>query len=149
MAGEGKDRAMTYTTVTRTLTYHGAQAALRAAAAQAGEMGVAVCVAVVDQAGVLLAFARLDGAPTLSIQLAQDKAYTVTAFGLPTRDWYPLIADEPALLHGIVKADRLMIFGGGAPVTVDGEIVGAVGVSGGSAEQDDQIAAAGAAAASS
>jgi uncharacterized protein GlcG (DUF336 family) len=137
---------MALTKTLRSLTLEGAHQAIHAATGKAGELGVPVCVAVVDQAGVLLAFERLDGAPALSIQLAQDKAYTVTAFGLPTRQWYPLIADEPALLHGIVKADRLMIFGGGAPVTVDGQIVGAVGVSGGSAEQDDSIASTAAAA---
>jgi len=139
---------MTTTTTIQTLTLDGALAAIRASREKANTLGVPVCLAVVDRAGVLLAFERLDGAPALSIKLAQDKAYTVTAFGLPTREWYPLIAQEPALLHGIVKADRLIIFGGGAPVTVDGQIVGAVGASGGSAEQDDLIASAGAAAVS-
>jgi len=138
----------TTTTTIRTLTLDGALEAMRASREKATALGVPVCLAVVDQAGVLLAFERLDGAPALSIQLAQDKAYTVAAFGLPTREWYPLIADEPALLHGIVKADRLMIFGGGAPVTVGGQVVGAVGASGGSAEQDDLIASVGAAAVS-
>ena len=131
-----------------TLTAGGAQACLEAATAKAEVLGVPVCIAVVDNAGRLLAFRRMDGAATLSIQLAQDKAYTVTAFGLPTADWYGLIADEPALLHGIVKADRLMIFGGGVPVKVNGQIVGAVGASGGSADEDTQIATAGAGAVS-
>ncbi|MDR1449977.1 MAG: heme-binding protein [Propionibacteriaceae bacterium] len=139
---------MSYSSRVETLNAAGAQACLAQAAAAADRLGLSVCVAVVDQAGQLLAFCRMDGAPTLSIQLAQDKAYTVTAFGLPTAQWYPMIADEPALLHGIVKADRLMIFGGGAPVKAGGQIIGAVGVSGGTSDQDGQIAAAGAAAAS-
>jgi glc operon protein GlcG len=88
--------------------------------------------------------ARMDGAPLLSEQIAQDKAYTVAAFGRPTHEWFDLIKDDPALLHGIVKTDRLVVFGGGAPVIVDNEvgneIVGAVGISGGSAEQDRAIA---------
>jgi len=126
-----------------TLTAAGARAAVDGAIAEAEALGVPVCIAVADRSGVLLAFHRMDGAATLSIQLAQDKAYTVTAFGLPTAEWYPMIAEEPALLHGIVKADRLMIFGGGVPVTIDDEIVGAVGCSGGSSDEDVRIATAG------
>ncbi|QAY62212.1 heme-binding protein [Xylanimonas allomyrinae] len=130
----------------RSLTLDGATAVLDGARRRAVELGVPVCLAVADPAGTLLAFARMDGAARLSIALAQDKAYTVAAFGLPTSEWYPMIANDPALLHGIVKADRLMIFPGGVPVRLDGVTVGAVGVSGGTAAQDDEIAAAGAAA---
>ena len=128
------------------LTAAGAQRALDAAAAHARDIGVAACIAVTDRAGHLLAFLRMDGAPVLSIRLAQDKAYSVAAFtGLPTHEWYGLLEDEPALLHGIVKTPRLTIFGGGVPVLVDGALAGAVGASGGSAEQDRAVAEAGAA----
>lgn len=130
-----------------TLTLAGARLALDAALAEADRIGVTVCLAVADQAGHPLAFARMDGAPLLSAQLAQDKAWTVAAFvGVPTHDWYGMIADEPALLHGIVKTNRLVVFGGGVPIRVAGELVGAIGVSGGSAEQDRRVAEAGAAA---
>jgi uncharacterized protein GlcG (DUF336 family) len=89
----------------------------------------------------------MDGAPLLSAQLAQDKAWSVAAFnGMPTDAWWAVLEKEPSLLHGIVKTDRLTVFGGGRPVLHDGELVGAVGVSGGTAEQDTEIAAAGAAA---
>jgi glc operon protein GlcG len=110
------------------------------------ELGVAVCIAVTDRSGHLLSFTRMDGAAVMSIGLAQDKAWSVTAFnGLPTGAWWSLIKDTPALVHGIVKTDRLIVFGGGAPVLLDGELVGAVGVSGGAEEQDVAIALAGAA----
>ena len=66
--------------------------------------------------------------------------------GLPTSDWWRMLESEPALLHGIVTTERLIIFGGGVPLVADGRTVGAVGVSGGSAEQDVRIAEAGAAA---
>jgi glc operon protein GlcG len=90
--------------------------------------------------------ARMDRAPLLCIHIAQDKAYSVASFGgLPTSDWWRLLESEPALLHGIVKTERLIIFGGGVPLVIGGRTVGAVGVSGGSAEQDVQIAEAGAA----
>jgi glc operon protein GlcG len=91
--------------------------------------------------------ARMDRAPLLCVQIAQDKAYSVSAFGgLPTGDWWRLLESEPALLHGIVKTDRLIVFGGGVPLVADGRTVGAIGVSGGSSEQDVRVAEAGAAA---
>lgn len=128
-----------------TLTLGGARAVLDAALAHAELLGVEVCIAVSDRSGGLLAFARMDGAPLMSGQIAQDKAFTVAAFnGLPTHQWFDLIRDEPPLLHGIVKTDRLIVFGGGVPVRVDGQLVGAVGVSGGSAGQDRAVAEAGA-----
>jgi glc operon protein GlcG len=136
-----------YVAQTATLTPEGARRALEGALAHAASIGVAVCVAVSDQAGHPLAFARMDGAPLLSATLAQDKAYTVAAFGgMPTHAWFDLIKDEPSLLHGIVKTDRLIVFGGGVAVRRAGRLVGAVGASGGSAEQDREIAEAGAAA---
>ena len=129
----------------QTLTYAGARVAVDAAGARAEALGVPVNIAVVDLAGGLLAFARLDGAPLLSGSIAQDKAYTVAAFnGVPTHAWFGLIEAEPALREGIVHRDRLVIFGGGVPVIVEGTLVGAVGVSGGTAEQDREIAEAGA-----
>lgn len=134
-------------TAVATLNSEGARRALGASVARAREVGVSVCVAAVDRSGQLLAFLRMDGAPALSIGLAQDKAYSVTAFeGLPTHEWYPMIADDPAVLAGIAKTDRLVIFGGGVPIRVGGGLVGAVGVSGGTADQDRAIAEAGAAA---
>lgn len=129
----------------QTLSYAGARVAVEAASARAEALAVPVNIAVVDLAGGLLVFARLDGAPLLSGSIAQDKAYTVAAFnGVPTHAWFGLIEAEPALREGMVHRDRLVIFAGGVPVTVDGEMVGAVGVSGGTAEQDREIAEAGA-----
>ncbi|TVT21696.1 GlcG/HbpS family heme-binding protein [Amycolatopsis acidiphila] len=125
----------------------GARRVLDAAVAHAKKIDVAVCVAVADRAGHLLAYLRTDGAPLLSEQIARDKAYTVAAFnGQPTHAWWPAIAEDPPLRHGLVHTARLVIFGGGVPVRANGELVGAVGVSGGSADQDRQIAEAGAAA---
>jgi uncharacterized protein GlcG (DUF336 family) len=104
-------------------------------------------VCVTDHTGDALATARMDGAALLSASIAADKAYTVAAFnGLPTHDWFDLVKDVPALREGIVHRDRLVVFGGGVPVRLGDEVVGAVGVSGGSAEQDREIAEAGAAA---
>lgn len=132
---------------TTTLAYAGARAALDAALAKATEIGVPVNVSVCDAGGNQLAFARMDGAALLSAGIAQDKAYTVVAFlGIPTDQWFAMIKDAPALREGIVHRDRLVIFGGGVPLQVGGALVGGIGVSGGSAEQDEEIATAGAAA---
>lgn len=113
---------------------------------QAAQMGVNVAVAVVDPAGHLVCFERMDGTALLCCTLAQDKAHTVAVFGLPTHQWWDVIGDDPALMHGIVKTERLVVFGGGVPIAWDGRLVGAVGVSGGTASQDQEIAEAGAAA---
>jgi uncharacterized protein GlcG (DUF336 family) len=128
-------------------TLSAAQRAVAAALEEAEQLAVDVCIAVTDGAGQLLALARMDRAPLLCIQIAQDKAYSVASFGgLPTSDWWRMLESEPALLHGIVKTDRLIVFGGGIPLVADGRTIGAVGVSGGSSEQDVRIAEAGAAA---
>jgi uncharacterized protein GlcG (DUF336 family) len=129
----------------RTVTLEAAHRAVTACLERASALGVEAAIAVVDQAGNLKAFARMDGAPLLSSGIAQDKAWTAAAFGLPTHRWWDLVKDEPPLLHGIVKTDRLIVFGGGVPLTSEGEVVGGVGVSGGSADQDREIAEAGAA----
>jgi uncharacterized protein GlcG (DUF336 family) len=128
------------------LTLAAAQRAVAAALEEADKLSVDVCIAATDRAGHLLAFARMDRAPILCSQIAQDKAYSVAAFGgLPTSDWWRLLESEPALLHGITKTDRLIVFGGGVPVVAEGRTVGGIGVSGGSSDQDVLIAEAGAA----
>jgi glc operon protein GlcG len=129
----------------RCITLAGATRALTASVQHAASIQVPVCVAVVDQGSNLVSFARMDGAPLLSAQLAQDKGYSVVAFnGLATREWWDAIRDEPALVHGLVKTARLTVFGGGVAITEGDTVVGAVGVSGGSADQDHEIAEAGA-----
>jgi uncharacterized protein GlcG (DUF336 family) len=123
-----------------------AQRVVAAAVAEAERVDVRVCVAVVDSAAHLVAFARMNRAPLLCIQISQDKAFSVASFGgLPTSEWWSLLESDPALRHGIVKTDRLIVFGGGVPLVVNGQVVGAIGVSGASSEQDAQIASAGAA----
>jgi uncharacterized protein GlcG (DUF336 family) len=120
---------------------------LDAALAKAEEIGVAFCIAVTDPAGEPLVTARMDGAPRLSAGIAANKAYTVAGFGgMPTDAWWGAIKDQPALVHGLTQTPRLVIFGGGVAVKLDGELVGAIGVSGGSPEEDAEVAAAGAAA---
>ncbi|HXQ46760.1 MAG TPA: heme-binding protein [Caulobacteraceae bacterium] len=134
-------------TITKTsITSEAAAEVLRGAADKARAMGVPMVIAVVDESGVLKAFSRMDGAPLLSVELAKDKAYTSAAYGLPTHAWFDFIKNDPPLLHGIVNTPRLIVFGGGFPIEIDGAVVGAVGVSGGHYTQDMEVAQAGLAA---
>ncbi|WP_068249365.1 GlcG/HbpS family heme-binding protein [Janibacter corallicola] len=129
------------------LTLAGARAALDAALEYAGSEGLAMNIAVLDPGGALLAFARMDGAFAHSGPIAIDKARTTVGFGgAPTADLYTKLSAEDAVIRGIANRPGIAAFGGGVPVRVDGELVGAVGASGGSAEEDTRVAAAGAAA---
>ena len=139
---------MARTLTKASITSEGALEAIRAAEQKATEIGVPMCIAVVDESGVLKGFSRMDGAALLSVDIAQDKAYTAVSFGIPTHGWFDFIKDDPPLLHGIVKTPRLIVFGGGYPITIDGAVVGGIGVSGGHYEQDMVVAQAGLAAVS-
>ena len=114
---------------------------IEAAERQATQMGHAFVIAVVDESGVLKALSRMDGAPLLSVQVAQDKAYTAAGFGLPTDAWHDFIKDDPPLASGAPTGiDRLVVFGGGYPLKVDDQLIGGIGVSGGHYTQDMEVA---------
>ena len=127
------------------LSLSAAQRVADAALAAARAKGVIACIAVCNPAGDPIITLRMDGAPRFSADIALNKAYTVASFnGMPTHEWWPALADDPALVHGFTHTDRLIVFAGGVPVRIDGALVGSVGVSGGSTEQDREIAEAGA-----
>nr|WP_134700607.1 heme-binding protein [Ammoniphilus sp. YIM 78166] len=119
-------------TITSELSSKMAEAAVK----RASQLGIKINVAILDDGGQLVHFHRMDQAPILSIEIAQNKAYTAVAFGLPTHEWYPLIQKEPPLREGIVHTPRLVIFGGGFPIKIEGDVIGGIGVSGGSTEED-------------
>jgi len=138
---------MPTTRTKQTLTLEAASAVVEAAKAQAESLGKPMIIAVTDEAGTLLAFARMDNAPILSVDIAIDKAYTSATFGIPTHVWHNFIKDDPPLRDGAPAGiKRLIVFGGGYPITVDGQVVGAVGVSGGHYSEDQKVAEAGLAA---
>ena len=110
------------------------------AIAKAIETGKRMCIAITNETGQLKTFHAMDGAPHLSIDIAQNKAYTASAFGLPTHVWWDFIKNDPPLLHGITHTPRLVIFGGGYPIMEGGEMIGAVGVSGGHYSEDMEVA---------
>lgn len=123
------------------------QRALEGAIAKAAELNLKISVAISDEAGAVKALYRMDGASLLSLQIAQDKAYTSSATRLPSHAWYDFIKDDAPLLHGIVHVPRLVIFGGGLPLKEGDAVIGAIGVSGGHYSQDVECARAGAIAA--
>ena len=128
------------------ITAAAAQRIIAAAEVKAVEMGIPMCIAVVDGDGTLKAFTRMDGAALLSVQIAQDKAYTAISWGMATHEWYDFVKNDPPLLNGIIKTDRLIVFGGGYPITTDAGIIGGIGVSGGHYTHDMEVAQAGLAA---
>lgn len=120
-----------------------ASQAVRAAVAKAAELGIRVNVAVTDASGVLAAFLRMPGAFLHSVEIAIDKAYTAASFGFSTAQWEQVLADDAALGRGLPQRPRLVVFGGGLPIREGDALIGGIGVSGGSAEQDELCARAG------
>jgi len=119
-----------------------AQSLIGEAIKKAEEIGKPMVIAIVDESGHLKAFYRMDGAALISIGVAQNKAYTAVAnaWGHATHEIYDHIQKNPATLIGIPHISRYTIFGGGFPIKIDNEIVGGIGVSGGTAEQDMEVA---------
>ena len=113
-----------------------AQKMVDAAVAKARELGVSENVVILDDGGNLKAFGRMDGAPLPTIEMAQNKAYTAL-LGVSTQEFFDFIQGDPSLLAGIPSLARVAAWGGGFPIKVDGEIVGAIGVSGAPAVQND------------
>jgi uncharacterized protein GlcG (DUF336 family) len=125
------------------ITVEAAHRMIAAAEAKAHEMGKPMCIAVVDGDGNLKAFSRMDGAPLLAVQIAQDKAYTAISFSMATHERFEFIKNDPPLLHGIVKTERLVVFGGGFVIQTAEGIIGGIGVSGGHYTDDMEVAKAG------
>ena len=124
---------------TARLTHEGALKVLRAGIEKAEEMGVPQCIAVTDAAGRLLAFVRMDGAKFLSVRTAIRTAMSGASLREPTGG-----ADqEHAIKLAFTTGGRLTHLKAGVPIVVGGEIVGAVGVSSGTGDQDLAVALAG------
>jgi uncharacterized protein GlcG (DUF336 family) len=127
----------------RTVTAEAGEAAVKAAVAHGRAAGKAVVAAVVDASGDLVALLRGDGAFKASITIAQDKAHTSAVFGAPTHALGAELAANPALHQGIALRPGVVLFGGGVPIVEGGVVIGGIGVSGGSEEDDRACAAAG------
>lgn len=133
--------------VLETITSKEARSVIDAAAAKATEIGQPMDIAVVDAGGNLKAHVRMDGANIGSITIAINKAYTAIAFQCETGDLQGVTRPDGPI-YGLSDAHggRLAVFPGGIPLVRDGSIMGAIGVSTGTVEQDQEVASAGAAA---
>lgn len=123
------------------LTLAAARRMIAAVEAVAREIQVALSVAVVDSGDQLVAFARMDAADLVSIRLARDKAFSALMNRMPTRDLGPLVQPGAEFYgYDALAGGRMIVFAGGMPLERDGVLVGAIGVSGGSSEEDQRAA---------
>lgn len=120
---------------------------IQGAVAHANKIDVPMCIAVTDESGQLIAFRRMDGGKVTSTTIAIDKAFTAAGAKKATHD-YGTISQPGAPAYGIASAigGRLMVVAGGLPVTVNDEVVGGIGISSGTPDQDREVAEAGIAA---
>lgn len=127
------------------ITLEWAKEIIAGAEEEANKLGISMVISVVDDGGNLIAVHRMDDAWLASIDIAQNKAWTSVALKMPTAT----LADATvpaAELYGLNTTNngRLVVFGGGIPLVIDGKVVGAIGVSGSSVPNDVQVAEAGA-----
>ncbi|MBI2304501.1 MAG: heme-binding protein [Chloroflexi bacterium] len=123
------------------LSLEDARILLTGAEAKSREIGVPMCIAVTDESGHLIAFNRMDGGKVTSIDIAINKAFTAACARRGTHE-YNKMAVPGSPTFGIQNSNqgRFCIIGGGLPVVVDGEIVGGIGCSTGTAEEDQVVA---------
>jgi uncharacterized protein GlcG (DUF336 family) len=129
------------------ITLNDARRVIAAAEKKARKIGQPMNIAVVDEGANLVAHVRMDGAYIGSINISIDKAYTSRAFDMATKELaeHSQSGGQFFGIH-VSNSGRVMIFAGGVPIKRGGKVVGAIGVSGGSGEQDHAVAEAGAAA---
>jgi uncharacterized protein GlcG (DUF336 family) len=114
------------------------EAMFKAASEKANEINIGISFTVVDTSGVLKYFSRMDNAPLVSIDVSRKKAVTAVGFGMPTGDaWQNFIQDDPILNNGVNNISDFILLGGGSPIMIDGNLVGAIGISGGHYKQDE------------
>ena len=126
------------------LSLEDARVLIAGARAKAEEIGVPMCIAVTDESGQLIAFERMDGGKITSTTIAQDKAFTAAGAKRSTESYGE--ASQPGKpAYGINSSigGRLLVVAGGIPVLVDGQVVGAIGISSGTPAQDSECAQAG------
>ena len=123
------------------ITLKDAKRVIEAAEKKAAEIGQPMNIAVADAGGNLISHVRMDGAWLGSVDIAIDKAWTARAFDMTTDDLSQLTqSGRQGFGLNTTNHCRVVIFGGGIPVRMDGTVIGAVGASGGSVEQDILVA---------
>ena len=122
-----------------TVSFAAATALVTAAVDHAGSNGWSIAVAILDPAGHIVASARMDGLSPLILDIAADKALTAT-LGKSSKDYCERMASEPSLTMGAANRPRLCAWEGGHPIILDGQTIGAIGVSGAEGDQDSECA---------
>ena len=118
-----------------------AQILIEGSILKSNEIGVPMCIAVTDESGHLIRFDRMNGGKVSSISIAVDKAFTGAVARRGTHVYNQLcVPGQPTFGIHVTNRGHFSVIGGGLPVTVDGEIVGGVGISSGTAEQDQVVA---------
>ena len=121
-----------------TITHEAASAMAEEAIKKAMEMNLAISICILDNAGNLIHFLRMDNAPLISIETSKKKASMAVGFGMPTGDaWYDFIKNDPLLMNGAQQLPGFILLGGGLPINIDGHLCGAIGISGGHYKQDE------------
>ena len=106
---------------------------------KAEELGIAISISIVDESGVVKFFNRMDYAPLISVDASRKKAITAVGYGIPTGDtWYQFIKDDPILSEGVDSFKDFTLIGGGSPVVIEDQVIGAIGISGGHYKQDEE-----------
>ncbi len=125
------------------ITLDQAKKAMAAAEAEAKKNNWSMAIAILDSGGLLVMLQRLDNTQWGSIEVAKDKAYSAVAFRRPTKAFADAVAQGGAGLR-LLNLTGVSLIEGGIPIVVDGKVIGSIGVSGGAAPQDAQVAQAGA-----
>ncbi|MEW4981993.1 MAG: heme-binding protein [Cycloclasticus sp.] len=134
---------MSISVATKNISTESASTAVLAAVEKAKEIGISINVSVVDSSAIEIAFLRMNNSFLPSMSIAKDKAYTAAGFGFPTMQWGEILQGTTQLQAGITVRPHVVTFGGGLPVIDGEELIGAIGVSGGSEEEDILCAQAG------
>ena len=125
----------------RRLSIDDARVLIEGAEEKSRKIGVPMCSAVTDEAGNLMAFTRMDGAKISSISIAMDKAFTAAAAKKGTHEYNQLaVPGKPTFGIHVTNQGRFSIIGGGLPIIINDEVVGGIGISGGTAEEDQIVA---------
>ena len=128
---------------TKNISTQAACIAVQAAVEKAKELDIGINACVVDSSATEIAFLRMNNSFLPSMGIAKDKAYTSAGFGFPTMGWDGALQGNTQLQAGIVARPNVVTFGGGLPIMEGDELIGAIGVSGGTEEEDIICAQAG------
>lgn len=122
------------------VTLQAAEQLIDRAFAHAKKLGKSVCIAVVDDGGFLIAFRRMDDTNPAAGQIAIDKAYTAAVSHIATHKWQEIMQNDEPLRIGVPGVvHRMITYGGGQPIVVDGQIIGGIGSSGAHWTGDTEI----------